>query len=92
MLFAILLARCVVAATAVGLDEVILTSSLVDSINRLNTTWQASTEQGSFFKGATLRQVTALMGVRKSDKAPVPPRACRHTRKDPILHPKISAR
>ena len=72
MRFAIILAVCVVAATAVGYDEVILTSSLVDSVNRLNTTWQASTEQGSFFKGATRGQVMALMGVKKNvNKGPV---------------------
>lgn len=70
----LLIALFAVGALSLGLDEVLVTKEFVKTINDKKPLWTSSTEQGSFFKGATKRQVMQLMGARTVNTAPVLPR------------------
>jgi len=65
---------CVVVAMASSLDDVVVTPELANQVNKMQSQWVASHEQGDFFKGATRAQLQAMMGVRKISTAPVLPR------------------
>jgi hypothetical protein len=78
----LIFATLVCAAFAVGLDEVLVTPELAAKVNRANSTWTASHEQGAFFRGATKAQVMRLMGVRTVSTEPRLPR---------MEYPKIDA-
>jgi cysteine peptidase C len=56
----------IVAATmAMSYDDVLITDDIVNSINT-QAAWKASSDQGTFFRGATRRQVMGLVGVRRN--------------------------
>jgi len=57
-----------VQATLLGAfdgERLVVSEALVEQINSLKTTWQASTSQGSLISGITVREAKALMGAKK---------------------------
>lgn len=63
---AFLFALFLSATIALSYDDPVITEEFVNHLNAQPKTWQASANQGAFFKGATRRQIMGLLGVHRT--------------------------